>query len=351
MAKNNGLGLPQTKGTFQFRGVVLGTSKENFYKETKTKTNKPFRALTFGLQVAKDSVLYLSLNGMVQDQVYYSKSEKDKDGKRKTETKAIPWAERYKFNGKDWRLIGMNIGLEKTVDEKGNEVNDKQYLVPFDACEYISNHLKDGQSVFVNGHIEYSHFTNQNGEISRSVKYIPDQISLCKQIDFDDEKYEVKNSFTQMIAFNGIEKMDDNFVVSAKIVNYSTIEDADFVIENKPEFSKFAKNLRSLKPYTLIEIYGDVQTLRNTEEVETEDDGWGSGNPMKKVNSPYKRIMVAMGADPKTINENALSQELIEEALQKMNSEDKAKTDFGDDEGWGDASKKSDKTDDDDTPW
>lgn len=351
MAKNNGLGLPQTRGTFQWRGKILGVSKDNFFKEGKSQSGKSTRSVTFGLQVSKDSVLYLTLNSFVADKVYYSKLEKDKDGKRKTETKEIAWAERYKFKGEGWRLIGMNIGLEKTVDEKGNEVNKKEYLVPFDACEYIKEHMKDGMSVFINGHVDYSHYNNQNGELVRAVKYVPDQISLCKDIDFEDEKYEVKNAFTQPIVFTGIEKMDDSFVVSAKIINYNSVEDAEFVVENKPEYAKFAKNLRGLKPYTAIEVYGEVQTLRNTDEVEAEeDDGWGSGNPMKRVNSPYKRIMVIRGADRDSIQEDVYSEDAIAEALEKMNSDEKAKKDFGgDDDDWGNTKKKP--TEDEETPW
>jgi hypothetical protein len=350
MAKNNGLGLPQTKGTFQFSGIILGTSKDNFYKETKTKTNKPFRSINFGLQVAKDSVLYLSLNGMPMDKVFYSKSEKDKDGKRKTETKEVAWAERYKFKSEGFRLIGMNIGLTKTTDEKGNEVNDKQYLVAFDACEYISQNLKDGQSVFVNGHIEYSHFANQNGEVTRSIKYIPDQISLCKPIDFENEKYEVKNAFTQPIVLMGVEKTDENVIVSGKIINYNSIEDVDLIIEKKPEYVKFYENLKKLKPYTLIELFGEVQTIRNTEEVVEEDDGWGGSNPMKRVNNPYKRIMVIRGGNKESIDDETYSEDAIEKAMLAMNSDDKAKKDFGDDEGWGDSKGKK-PTEDDDTPW
>ena len=39
--KNKGLDLPQTRGNFQVKGIVTGTQKDNFYKETQTKTQKP----------------------------------------------------------------------------------------------------------------------------------------------------------------------------------------------------------------------------------------------------------------------------------------------------------------------
>ena len=36
--KNKGLGIPQTRGSFQVRGKVSGAKKEKFFMEKKTKT-------------------------------------------------------------------------------------------------------------------------------------------------------------------------------------------------------------------------------------------------------------------------------------------------------------------------
>ena len=41
--KKKGLGLPQTKGSFQVRGKVTGTQKDKFYTEKLTRTDKPWR--------------------------------------------------------------------------------------------------------------------------------------------------------------------------------------------------------------------------------------------------------------------------------------------------------------------
>jgi hypothetical protein len=342
MAKNNGLGLPQTKGVVQFRGVVSGVSKDTFYTEKKTKTNKDFRSLSFGLQVAKMGLLFVSLNGMVQEKVYYSKTENGK-----TDTIAVDWKDRNTYRNEGYRMIGVNIGLEKTVDEKGNEVNAKKYLAPFDACQYISEHLRDGMSVFVKGSIEYSHFTGNDGNTSRSVKFIPNQISLCKDVDFEDEKYEVVSDFNQHIVFTGGRKEGDKSIVEAKIINYQTIEDAEFIIEDQKLATNFKKNL---KPFTGIKVWGNVRTVRNTDEVEVEDDGWGSPDPTKRVNTPYKKEFVITGADPKTVDVDTYKESEIEKALESMKSKEKADKDFGDDEGWGTDAKGS-KTESDDIPW
>jgi hypothetical protein len=342
---NKGLELTQTRGTFQFKGLVMGVSKDSFYKETTTKnSNKPFRNISFGVQVAKDSVVYISLNGMPQDKVYFSKTV---DGK--TDTINTEWNNRFKFSREGYRMIGVNCGLVKTTDEKGKQINDKKYLTPYDAAEYIHDHLRDGMSVFIRGNIEYSHYATRDGTVTRATKFIPNQISLCQDVDFSAEDYEVVCSFTQPLVFMGIRKGEQEnagkFFVDAKIINYKTIEEAEFVITDE-KLAKLFKN--NLKPYTGIKTWGEVITVRNTDTVEADDDGWGSSNPMDRVVSPYKRLLVITGADPKSIDKEAYSEDAIDKALEAMKSEEKAKQEFGEDD-WGSTS--DSKSGDDSLPW
>lgn len=349
MAKNNGLGLDQNKGTFEYRGIVTGVGKDKFYTEKKAKNDKPWRNVQFGLRISKDEQIFLQFNGMPQEKVfYYSRDDK--------KTEPVDWKERYSFKRKGYSLIGMNIGLEKTTDEKGNEVNNKKYLVAFDAAEYVSEHLRDGMSVFVKGNIEYSHFT-RNEEVVRSVKYVPNQISLCKEINFDatDEKgngYEIVANFTQPLVFMGIEKEEDRFLLQGTIVNYSTIENAEFVVEN----DKLAKNFRKLKPYTFIKTWGNIRTEKNTDqvEVETADDGWGEGNKMDRQFAPYKVYQLITGADPASMDTEKYSEKNIEKALEEMKKAEKKEKQFesakDDEDDWG-SKGSSDEDDDDSTPW
>ena len=83
--KKKGIDLPQTKGTFQVRGKVVGTQKDNFYVEKLTKTNKPWRSASFGIEFNPGSTMYVGLNGMERDVVYFSK--RNDDGT--TETKQV----------------------------------------------------------------------------------------------------------------------------------------------------------------------------------------------------------------------------------------------------------------------
>lgn len=337
MADNKkGLGLPQTKGTFQLQGVVTGTEKDSFYKETLTKEKqKPFRMINFGLKADKETIVYVNLNGGEQEEVYFSKTTTDENKKKTTVTEKVLWRDRLKFNKEGFRLIGVNVGVTKKNDDKGKQINDKKILTPYDACKEIGDNLKDDQSVFVKGTIDYSHF-DSNGNTKRFVKFIPSQVSLCKDVDFDVEGFESTKLFTQTFVFNGIEQDQEDksrFIVSAKIIGFNTIEDAEFIILNKDLALQFKKGL---KPYWSITVSGIINMTKDIEEVKSEEC-WGEENKMNKVNSPTIRELIITGADPKSIDKETYSEAKIEEAIAKVNANKKAQSDFGNggNENWG----------------
>lgn len=347
--KSKGIGLPQTKGTFQIKGLTTGTQKDNFYKETLTKTNKPFRKVNFGLKTDKESTLYIELTGMEKDKVYFSKTT-TVDGKRTTDVQEVAWKDRFKFNKEGYRLIGVNVGVTKTQDAKGNEVNDKKMLVDYDATKEIGDNLTDDQSVFVRGNIDYSHFETNNSGTKRAVKFIPSQVSLCKDVDFEAEDFVSTADFTQVLVFTGISQDENDksrFIVSAKIINYNNIEEAEFIITNKDLATTFKKHV---KPYSSIKVWGNIVVEKDTEEVE-ESEVWGESNDMEKVNSPTKRELVIVGADPKTIDKETYTEEAIDQAIAKINANKKAENDFGNSgESWGSGSVGG-STEDDDEAW
>ena len=51
--------------------------KDTAYKEIKTKSNKDMRMLNFGTSYADGETLYVNLQGMEQDNVYFSKEWAD----------------------------------------------------------------------------------------------------------------------------------------------------------------------------------------------------------------------------------------------------------------------------------
>lgn len=341
MAKTRLFDLPETKGAFQLKGKVSGTQKDSFLKEIKTKSNKDMRMINFGVEYTEGSTLYVNMQGMEQENVYFSKRAENKGDK--PDVVKVPWADRFTYNREGYKLIGKNIGAKKKIDKDGKEVNDKKTLTEFDACKEVSDNLKDGNSVFIRGRLDYSSMTDDNGNKKHFTKLVPDQISLCGDVDFADEKFTQQNDFNQVIIFMGIEKeVDDNgadtgrFVVQAKIVTYGTIEDVELIIEDSKLANMFRKNL---KAYNAIKVSGHMVTATQTETV-TDEDSWGEEDSLEKVSAPTKREFIITGAKPSTIDKELYTKENVEEAIGKINKANKAENDFGSDskEDWGEVS-------------
>ena len=344
--------LPETKGAFQLTGVVSGMEKDTAFKEIKTKSGKPMRMLNFGTSYLDGETLYVNLQGMEQENVYFSKRAEKKG--EKADTVKVPWADRFSYNREGYRMIGKNIGVKKKVDSDGKTVNDKKILTDFDACKEVKENLKDGASVFIRGNLDYSSFTDDKGNKRTSTKLVPNQISLCSEVNFDDERFEKQNDFNQVIIFMGIEQeKDDNdkstgrFIVLAKIVTYSNIEDVQFIIEDKALAKKF-KN--SLNPYNAIKVSGHMVSSIQTETVTTDDDDWGEEDSMEKVSAPTKREFIITGAKGSSIDKELYTEENVTEAIAKIRNANKAEESFGSDsnDDWGDG---TDLDDGDDEAW
>ena len=355
MAKERIHELTETKGSFQVKGKINGVESSRFYTEKKTKNKKDFRAVNFGCSYDDKQTVYMSLNGMPQDSVYFSKRNTDTG---KTETEKVAWTNRNTFAKDGFRMIGTNLGLVKTTDKDGKEVNDKKTMHSFDACEYIKKNMKDDMSTFIRGNIEFSSYLDNDGNTRRSVKYVPNQISLCKEVDFAEYNEDNKpvHDFTQTIVFMGIdkEKVDEKdtgrFAVQAKIITYSDIVDAEFFILDSKLAGLFKKNL---KPYTAISVHGRIEVTHKIEET-TEDDGWGESNAMNSVTGSSKTEMIITGATPSSIDKESYSEKTVSAAIAKIRNarmaEQKftgsASTDSSDDD-WG----SDDSMDDDSDPW
>lgn len=354
MAKERIHSLPETKGSFQVKGKINGVEKEKFYISKKTTTKKDFRAVNFGCAYDDKKTVFMSLNGMPQNDVYFSKKNQD-TGKK--DTKKVAWANRNNFHEDGWKLIGTNLGLTKTTDSEGKEVNDKKTLTPFDACEYIKKNIKDDMSTFIKGNIEFSSYQDNDGNTRRGIKYVPGQISLCKEVNFEeyDENNKPVHDFTQTIVFMGINKEQvdgkdtSRFVVSAKIVTYNDIVDTEFIITDAKLANLFKKNLKS---YNSLSVHGNIEVTHKVEE-KTEDDGWGLANNMVSVSAPTKTEMIITGATPSTIDRESYTEKNVSEAIAKIRNARNAEKNFGSTadttssgDDWG-----SDDSMDEDDPW
>lgn len=335
-------GLPETKGFFKVRGNITGMQRENTFKQLTTKTKKQMNILNFGVETAPESTVYLTLQGIERDDVYFGKRAEKKG--EKGQTKKVKWADRHDDQGEGFNLMGISIGLEQ--DEKGKNVITN--FTELDATEYLNEELKDEMPVFIRGDIEFSSFKNNKDEVRHSKKFVPKSIYNSNSIDFEAEDFKETADFKQKIIFMGIEKVDDKddprFQVEAKVVTYGSIENTDFIIRN----TSLANQLRKgLKPYQAIEVWGNIYNKVDSDEVEEQTSVWGEEDNFKKINKSYIRELVIIGADPETIDSETYSEEAIEEGINKLNSQ--GQVDSG---VWGSKEDKDKvEIDEDDIPW
>lgn len=349
MAKKRIFDLPQTKGEFQMRGVATGTKKNTFFTSKKTKSNNDMNLCNFGVKYDEGQTAYVTLNGMAGKSVYYySSTAKD--------TKEVAWANRNKAPADGYRLIGVNVGLTTVEDDEGNKVNDKKTLVDYDAAKYVSEHLEDDMPIFVRGALEFDAYTDKNGDVKRSQKLVPNQVSLCsKEIDFEAEDFNVLADFKTTIVFESIDKEKDDkgketgrFIVNALHIAYANIINTTFVVEDAKLANLMKKNL---KAYNALEVTGKFKSTIVTEAVEVEDE-WGQKSSFDRVNAPRKFEMCITGAKPATIDRETYTEDNIAEARQAIANKDKVEEAYNGkketkvvEDDWGASS------DDDNDPW
>ena len=349
MAKTAEHGLKQTYGNFQIKGLSTGVKSKNFYTEQTLESGTKKRAVSFGVKynVTGDEenpiplTLYPSIQGFTRKSVYFSKRT---DGK--TETKEVEWAKRHDFASKnpEWRLMGVNVGLEK--DEDGNNI--KQYLTEFDAATAVKELLKDDESIFVRGQLEFQSYTGKDGNTVRRTNFNANQISLCSDVEFGED-YKPVNDWEQEIVYTGIEKeVDENdkptgrFVLHGYVVTYRAIEAVSFIVENSTLANKFKK---SLKAYNKIKVHGKMKVVHLVESVEEDDtDEWGDHNAMsnRRVSAPSRIELVVTGADGSSIDTEEYTEDSVMEGIRILKNKENAKKNFGEqpkaaeNDGWDD---------------
>lgn len=343
MAKERLHELKQTNNSFQLRGVVTGTQSQRFYKSGTGKNGGSWNVVEFGVKIAENKTVFVKLNGFPRDEVFYYK--RGENGAKGT-TQKVKWKDRKKSPGKDYRLIGVNISTGKDAD--GKNVNET--FVEYDAVEWIHENLSDGDSVFIKGNLEFSSYTDRNGQTRKKVDMVPTQISYTqKPIDFESDDYKEMAEFENTIVFQSIDKEEDEngkstgrFVLSGYSIGYNTVEPVSFVVD--AEHAKLATNLKkAMKPGYSIKTYGRVIVINDISAVDDSDDGWGEASPMERINSPVRREYIVYKADPNSIEKEEYTESAIEAAIKKIKAAREATENFGE--------KPNDNADDDTDNW
>lgn len=330
MAKERLHNLKQTDNSFQLRGVISRTKSNKFYKSG-IKNGSSWNALEFGVNINHGKTIEVVMNGFPRPEVYYYK--KGENGEKGT-TKRVAWKDRKKSPGNGYRLIGINLSTGK--DEDGNNIN--QTFTEYDAIEWLHEHLTDGESVFINGDLRFSSYTDRNGQTRRKVELVPTQIFYTqKPVDFDADDYVEMCEFKNTFVFSSIEKELDErdketgrFVLSGYSIGYNSIENVSFIMEEK--HSKLANSIRkNMKPGNSIETYGRVAITNNTESTDVMDD-WGNTetSPMERVNGRTKTEYIVYRVDVPTLDKETYTEEDINAAIRKIKAAKTAAENFGD---------------------
>jgi len=350
MAKERVHNLKETSCQFQTKGIVTGVKSKRFYQSGTSKSGNGWNTIEFGLKINENKVIYIKLRGYTRDEVFYYKAAEKKG--EKGDTKRVPWKNRKNSPGDGYRMIGINLTVERDGDKNKNEI-----MTEYDAVEFIHDNWKDGMSVFVRGNMVFSSFVGKDGNAKRSIELVPNQISFMGDIDFDSENFTEMAEFKNTFVYSDIDKETDEngkatgrFVLSGYSIGYNTIENVSFIIDE--DHSKVAQAIKKkMKPGNSIETYGRISVINSVETAEVEDDGWGSTetSPMERVSAPTKREYVVYKVDGETFDKETYTEEGIAAALKKIkaakNAEQKFVVEDNDANAWGD------DEDDEDTPW
>lgn len=349
MAKiqKNKYGIVQTKNGFKIAGVVFGEKGKNFYTEDKSK-----RTVSFGVNINENKAIYCRLQGFTKDKVYFSNGDRTKP-----ETIEVDWAKRMKAPKDGFEVIGTKIGLETGADGR----NIVKSMTEYDAAQYLSKNLHDGDSVVIIGEIEY--YVANDGTVKRNC--VPKQIYLeSEAIDFSANDFKEKALFNQTLVFTGLEREQDEngkyterFVLSGYDIAYQNICNVNFII-NKENAELATKMKKALKPFSSIDVSGHFNVVLNISDEDEIDSRWGTPNELsgkKKINTPVITEMVVDYANPLSIDAERYDEGSIATAIKKIKADKEARKNFGeksnvdtviDNDDWG-----TDDDLDDENPW
>ncbi|MED3562390.1 hypothetical protein [Bacillus xiapuensis] len=331
-------GLPQTKGFFKLKGLAAGVGREKAFTHKEYDNGGSRNSFSFGVQTSLDSTVYVNVEGYKNNKVYLFKRSEVKG--QKGEQKQVEWANRYDYVKDGFNPMGVSVGLAKDIEGK----NITTTYLDYDAANKVQEQLDDEMPIFVRGDIEYSSFKKDDGEIRRNKKFVVKNVYNSKEIDFETEDFKETAEFKQKIIYTGItksdEKGDTKFILEAKIVTYSSIEDAEFIVYNTSLANQFKKNL---KPYQSLDVWGIIFNKVDSDDVQEEVSVWGEEDTFKRANKSYIRELVIIGADPATIDKETYTESTLEEALNKLRNEGQVESST-----WGDGGI---DIKDDDLPW
>lgn len=308
--------LPQTKGNFKLSGNVVGTQRKNAFTSGLTSRGFEYNSMELPVQFDKHNQVYIKLFGMPREFVYVS--QKNDEGKHEKTIK-IPWQDRNKPLKENQSMMGVKLGVTQ-VERNGDVANEIKTVAEYDAINEIKQNIEDGQGIFVRGSLEFQSYINKDGNASKTINLVPVQFSKTtkfKSIDFEKEDFKPMSVFEQTIVVTEAYEDNGRKYVSGYVIGYNTIESVDFEIKchsGEKATQSLYNNLKKLKPFTAIRLFGEITNEQVIETV-VEDDGWGDEDTFSQVTSFQPMRLIVTGASASTIDTETYTEDEINQAL------------------------------------
>lgn len=209
--------LKKGKASFNLIGRAKVTDK-TFNLDNSYDSGWTDNQMYLGVDCGNGNIVYGEMRGGFfpdDDNILRAFSKTDKDDSGKSKMVEIAWEDRFDEDLLD--TIGdssfITVGVEKDVKEK---TVYKKFLTPYDAVQYLNEHLEDGMIVNVKGNIGYSEY-DDNVSMKKEITSI-----VLSKVENEDD---FKAKFSQMILLDSksIGKRDKEkgaIMLDAYVVDY-----------------------------------------------------------------------------------------------------------------------------------
>lgn len=298
------MNLQPTYGNFQVTGTVKGFLKNKEGQTVSsgvTMNGAPWKSMRMLIQTTEYNTITVELFGMKTDKIRASK----KVGTT-YDNKDFSWDSRYSLTD-GYSLSGMDA-ITYTEDEIKQTKNTNVVKVAYDAIDEITELYAEGDAVFIRGNLGFNVY---NGNVNL-------RCAMQRLLRADESKFEIEGNepcskFEQTIIVRSTElsKEEGKMYVDAIVVldKNGNFAEKEFYLDiaGENEREKLAKNIRRLKPYSIIKVTGDIinEAIVSSETI-VEDDGWGEDKQMqRKTIEGYNNALRITMADPSSILEAA----------------------------------------------
>lgn len=276
MNKND---LAQCKNYFSIVGIVKGLenpSKNQGFEigtiKNGSSKGKQYKSIKFKVQTSSENTIPVECFGMELDNAYFYSQKLKK-------TIKAPWDKRNSVSKEGYTLI----------------------TPAFDLVQELHDELRDGDSVVVNGDIDYQEY-EVNGETKKTTKFIIKSVKKAKyDIDFDSPEFKEKNKFNQELIVDDIEVDGNSIFINALIIDYKKdIKTTTFEVDKTKVHKLFANKIASLKFGDFMKVNGIINYKVIQEEIDGE---WGT-----VFINDYKKSLEVLSVDEKSFEAHKYKQ-------------------------------------------